>query len=109
MTRFQSPNPEKITNTLKIAIDWINENIQKVFNNKVPGVQVDIQDRLILIGHSAAGHVTTQYLNSTCGTVKLFILLSPVDGVDPFGIKKDYIITPGKLLPFATPTLILAT
>ena len=36
-------------------------------------------------------------------------MLSPVDGVDPFGIKKDYIITPGKFLPFATPILILAT
>ena len=32
-----------------------------------------------------------------------------MDGVDPFGIKKDYIITPGKFLPFATPTLIMAT
>jgi len=35
-------------------------------------------------------------------------MLSPLDGVDPFGIKKNYIITPGKMLPFATPTLILA-
>ena len=35
--------------------------------------------------------------------------MSPVDGVDPFGIKKDYIITPGKFLPFATPTLIMST
>ena len=39
----------------------------------------------------------------------MFILFSPVDGVDPFGIKKDYIITPGKFLPFATPTLVLGT
>lgn len=69
----------------------------------------DIKNRLILIGHSAAGHVTTEYLYQTCGTVKLHILLSPVDGVDPFGIKKDYIITPGKFLPYATPVLVLAT
>ena len=69
----------------------------------------DIEDRFILMSHSAAGHVITQYLNSTCGNVKLAIMLSPVDGVDPFGIKKDYIITPGKFLPFATPVLIMAT
>lgn len=69
----------------------------------------DIENRLILAGHSAAGHVTTQYLNQTCGTVKGQILLSPVDGVDPFGIKRDYIITPGKFLPYATPVLVLKT
>ncbi len=39
----------------------------------------------------------------------MHILLDPVDGVDPFGIKKDYIITPGKLLPYATPVLVLMT
>jgi len=61
------------------------------------------------MGHSAAGHITTEYLNNTCGNVKLHILLDPVDGVDPFGIKKDYIITPGKMLPYATPVLVLAT
>ena len=59
MTKFQSPNPEKITNTLKVAIDWLNENIQQVFNNKAPGVIPDIGHRLVLMGHSAAGHVTT--------------------------------------------------
>ena len=94
---------------MKAVMDWLNENIQTVFNNRAPGVIVDMADRFMLMAHSAAGHVTTQYLNSTCGTVKLFIMLSPVDGLDPFGIKKDYIITPGKMLPFATPTLVLAT
>jgi hypothetical protein len=32
-----------------------------------------------------------------------------LEGVNPFGIKKDYIITPGKLLPYATPVLVLMT
>jgi hypothetical protein len=36
------------------------------------------------------------------------ILLNPVDGVDFFGTKKSYIITPGKMLPYATPVLVLA-
>jgi len=35
--------------------------------------------------------------------------LDPVDGAGPFGIKKDYIITPGKFLPYATPVLVIAT
>ena len=36
-------------------------------------------------------------------------MLSPVDGADPMGIKKDFVITPGKMLPFATPVLIEST
>lgn len=91
------------------VIDWLNENLQLVLNNRAPGVIADIQNRFILMSHSAAGHVTTEYLNSTCGNVKLQILLDAVDGADPFGFKKDYIITPGKYLPYATPVLVLAT
>lgn len=61
------------------------------------------------MGHSAAAHATTEYLNSTCGDFKLQILLDGVDGVDPFGIKKDFIVTPGKFLPYAIPVLVFAT
>jgi len=85
----------------------MGENMQLVFNSRAPGVIADIQNRFILIGHSAGGHVVTEYLNNTCGPVKLQILLDPVDGADPFGFKKDYVITPGKFLPYATPVLIL--
>lgn len=37
------------------------------------------------------------------------ILLDPVDGVNFFGSKKSYIITPGKMLPYAVPVLVIAT
>jgi hypothetical protein len=87
---------------------WLDENIQIVLNNRVPGVIADLDSRLILIGHSAANHVTTEYMVNTCGKVKLQILLDPVDGVDPFGIKKDYVVTPGKFLPYAMPVLVIA-
>lgn len=66
-------------------------------------------NQFVLIGHSAAGHVTTEYLNSTCGKVKLQILLDPVDGSNLFSKEKEYIITPGKFLPYATPVLVMAT
>jgi len=61
------------------------------------------------MGHSAAGHATTQLLNQTCSNVKLHILMDPVDGADPLGIKDDFIITPGKKLPYAVPVLVIAT
>lgn len=38
----------------------------------------------------------------------MHILLNPVDGVDFFGTKKSYIITPGKMLPYAVPVLVIA-
>ena len=68
-----------------------------------------MDNRLILAAHSAGSHVVTEYLNETCGTVKMFILLSPVDGADPMGMKKDFIIKPGTFLPFAAPVMIIGT
>jgi alpha-beta hydrolase superfamily lysophospholipase len=97
-----------MTKVVSKVIDWLNNNFQAILNNRAPGVVADIDNRFILMGHSAAGHVVTEYLNDTCGPVKLQILLDPVDGVDPFGIKKDFIINPGHLLPYATPVLVLA-
>lgn len=109
ISKMQSPNPEKVTQGLSKAVDWINGNLQDVLNTRAPAVQADLEDRFILMAHSAGGHVTNAYLNSTCGNVKMFIMLSPVDGADPLGIKKDFIITPGLMLPFAVPTMIIGT
>jgi hypothetical protein len=89
-----------MTNVLQKVISWMNVNVQSYITKSAPGVIADIVDRFILIGHSAAGHVVTEYLNNTCGTVKLQILLDPVDGADPFGIVKNFIIHPGQLLPY---------
>ena len=61
------------------------------------------------MAHSAGSHVITEYLYENCGTVKMFIMLSPVDGADPMGMKKDFIITPGKFLPFAAPVMMIGT
>lgn len=37
------------------------------------------------------------------------IMMDPVDGLDPFGILKDFITHPPNPLPFVTPTLIIGT
>ena len=83
--------------------------MQQVLNNKAPGVVADLDNRLILIGHSGAGQIITEFLNSTCSNVKMQILLDPVDGADFIGTKKSYVITPGKMLPYATPILVIAS
>jgi pimeloyl-ACP methyl ester carboxylesterase len=64
---------------------------------------------MVLMGHSAGGHIVTQYLNNTCRFVKGLILLDAVDGMDPFGIIKIYITHPPQMLPFVTPSLVIAT
>ncbi len=35
-------------------------------------------------------------------------MISPVDGVDPFGLIDDFCITPGEKLEFELPTLVLS-
>ncbi len=98
-----------MTSVVEKVIAWLNENLKPIMASRVPGVIADMQNRFIVMSHSAGGHVMTEYLNSTCGDVKMQIMLDPVDGADPFGIKKDFITTPGQFLPYATPVLILAT
>ena len=59
------------------------------------------------MGHSSGAHITTNYMKLGCHNIKGMVLISPVDGVDPFGVIEDFCITPGKKLPFTTPTLII--
>merc|ERR1719360_286485 len=43
-----------------------------------------------------------------CHNIKGMVLVSPVDGVDPFGLLDDFCITPGEMLPFDVPTLVIS-
>ena len=62
----------------------------------------------LAVGHSSGNHVIVNYLKSGCYNIKGAVLLSPVDGVDPFGFIDDYCITPGEKLSFETPTLLIS-
>ena len=44
-----------------------------------------------------------------CHNVKGMSMLSPVDGVDPYGLVQEYCINPGEKLNFETPTLIMTS
>jgi hypothetical protein len=71
-----------------------------------PGFEIDFSTEF-LMGHSSGAHITTNYMKLGCHNIKGMILISPVDGVDPFGLIEDFCITPGEKLPFTTPTLII--
>ena len=38
-----------------------------------------------MAGHSAGNHIVARMLEDSCGLAKAFIMIDPVDGVDPFG------------------------
>ena len=47
-----------------------------------------------MMGHSSGAHITTNYMKLGCHNVKGMILISPVDGVDPFGLIEGKICLP---------------
>jgi len=65
-------------------------------------------ERTALMGQSAGNHVLGQALADGCMYAKAFVMIDPVDGVDPYGIvKTENLITPGTKVNFTVPSLIL--
>mmetsp|Transcript_1887 Transcript_1887/g.4251 ORF Transcript_1887/g.4251 Transcript_1887/m.4251 type:complete len:318 (-) Transcript_1887:28-981(-) len=61
-----------------------------------------------VMAQSAGNHVAGQGLADGCSLAKGFIMIDPVDGVDPFGIiHTEDLITPGRKLNFTIPALQL--
>jgi len=68
----------------------------------------DILERAAVMGQSAGNHVVGEALVSNCSVVKAFVMIDPVDGFDPFGVDhKQDLITPGIMLNFTTPGLLI--
>lgn len=87
---------------------WAQKNLLNKLHYegfKVTGIDFS---NTYVIGHSSGNHVIVNYLKSGCYNIKGAILLSPVDGVDPFGFIDDYCIIPGEKVNYETPTLILS-
>jgi len=64
--------------------------------------------RTAVMGQSAGNHVIGEALVMNCSIVKAFVMIDPVDGADPYGIDKSQnLITPGMMLNFSTPALLL--
>ena len=88
------------------VIEWVENNLENKFHED--GLYFDMDEENIFIsGHSAGAHVVVANLLSHCGKIKGQILMSPVDGYDPFGLIDDFVITPGELVCYDTPTLVL--
>jgi len=88
------------------VINWMAANL----TSQLPkGVFADVQNNLIGMAHSAGSKIFVKLLEEECSLIQGMALVDPVDGADPWGWINDYVITPGQLLNFSVPTLILGT
>merc|ERR1712241_400700 len=92
------------------VVEWVQKNlvqnlIEKGFNATF---QIDFENTF-MFAHSSGNHIITNYMKLGCHNVKGISMLSPVDGVDPYGFVQEYCITPGEKLNFEVPTLIMTS
>lgn len=132
ISKIESIKPEKVAVHLTDFFQWLiqpDDGAARLFaeHKAVQGVTPNTT-QLAFMSHSSAAHPLGQYLNSTCGPVKLIIMMNPVDGIDPFGKVQDFItrkrngtklnnstilscirsLDPPTPLPFRTPALIIS-
>ena len=129
IAKIENIAPEKMAVHLVDFLQWLikpNDGATRLFaeHKAVTGVKPDV-GRLGFLSHSSAGHPLAQYLNGTCGPLKLTVMMNPVDGLDPFGIFDDFVtrmkmpaacscstisssVDPPNPLPYRIPTLIIS-
>ena len=74
-----------------------------------PGVRLNTS-AVVLGGHSAGNHVAIRRLVSFgCGPVAGVLMIDPVDGEDPYGFVKVYVIHPPAPVNFVVPALHIET
>ena len=97
------------------VIAWAKDHLNNPEERLGLGLESDQQldfSRLILGAQSSGSHVAVEWLKQSqehCSQdLQAAFLLSPVDGVDPFGLMDNFCIEPGTLLNYQTPTLVLS-
>lgn len=102
LSRLASPAPGKDAVLLADSLPWFQANASALVAPAVPD-----WSKYVLGAHSAGNHVNCDFLQNQCGPVRAMVMMDPVDGFDPYGIIKNYCITPGQKVNFTTPALLL--
>jgi len=96
------------------VLDWARTHLDPRSETNYgihPGVVIDF-DTMFMAGQSSGNHVAVNYLalrqNNDCSKIHGLIMMSPVDGVDPYGIIGDTCIDPPNKLNFQIPSLIIS-
>ena len=95
ISKIENIKPEKVAVHVSNFLNWVmkpDDGAARLFDEHkaVQGVTPNMT-LLGFLTHSSAAHPLGQYLNETCGPVKLIIMMNPVDGIDPWGEIKDFI------------------
>jgi hypothetical protein len=95
ISKIENIKPEKVAVQIADFLEWVvkpNDGASHLFaeHKEVKGVTPNME-RLGFLSHSSGAHPLGQYLNTTCGPLKLIIMMNPVDGIDPFGLVKDFV------------------
>lgn len=61
----------------------------------------------LFASHSSGSHIALAQLETECLNFRGLVLLSPVDGGDPYGELPYFVITPGQKVNFSIPTMQL--
>ncbi|CAG0896241.1 unnamed protein product [Darwinula stevensoni] len=96
---------------LRKVLTWTQKHLESQIKFTVgwPNKPRPNHAKSTLACHSAGCHIAVSFLvNQGCANFGSLVLMSPVDGKDPFGIVPKFVVTPYQLLPFSIPSLILA-
>ncbi len=93
ISKIENIKPERVAAHIDEFLHWVikpDDGVTRLFveHKAVHGVTPDFE-RLSFLTHSAGAHSLCQYLNSTCGPLKLIVMMNPVDVIDPWGIIKE--------------------
>lgn len=95
LSKIGNIKPEKVAVHVGHFLDWVikpDDGAARLFSEQkaVQGV-IPNTTRLGFLSHSSAAHPLGQYLNGTCGPIKLIVMMNPVDGIDPWGRIDDFV------------------
>jgi hypothetical protein len=106
--RLSVPNYPKEAKKFMDVMAWAKAGGLKTEMTKRNILATPDLDLTTVMAQSSGNHIVGQALADNCMYAKAFVMIDPVDGVDPFGIvHSEDLITPGKKLNFSTPGLIL--
>merc|ERR1711937_881605 len=90
LSKLNSPDYPKLAAEVAHVITWIETNVNAAIAEYSHSTAVIADTKqLVLMAHSAGNHVMARMLQSEgCGSAPAFVMIDPVDGVDPFGIVK---------------------
>jgi len=108
LDRLSFPNYPKEARLFTDVLTWAQQGgLKAEMVNRTLAAIPDL-DRTTVMAQSAGNHIVGQALADSCMYAKAFVMIDPVDGLDPFGmVHSEDLITPGKKVNFTVPALIL--